>query len=186
MVMTITDIESVSAHRERLHDQLVCLQAQHDQLIADARLAQSEWATAVVNGEGTDFLAERSRHCRIVADDCAAETAVVSNKLAEVDRQLAELHAHADLDAQSRAHVTAVETFTERLAAITGIHEVAVNGLIELASELHDLHHQLHTALREGEALNTQAATIRARAAELQCSEQVDDTPDGKHLRGVA
>jgi hypothetical protein len=184
--MTITDIKSVSAHRDRLHDQLVCLQAQHDQLIAAARLAQSEWATAVVNGEGTAFLAERSRHGRVVADDCAAATAVVSGQLAEVNRQLAQLHAHADLNAQSQAHATAVETFTERLAALTGIHQVAANGLIQLASELQDLHHQLHTALREGEALNTQAAAIRARAAELQRSEQVDDAPDGKHLRGVA
>lgn len=186
VAMTITDIKSVSAHRDRLHDQLVCLQAQHDQLIADARLAQSEWATAVVNGEGTAFLAERSRHSRVVADDCAAATAVVSGQLAEVDRQLAQLHAHADLNAQSQEHATAVETFTERLAALTGIHEVAANGLIQLASELHGLHHQLHTALREGEALNTQAAAIRTRAAELQRSEQVDDAPDEKHLRGVA
>src|SRR4051794_31233883 len=150
--MTIIDIESVSGRRERLHDQLVCLQAQHDQLIADARLAQSDWATAVVNGEGTTFLAERSRHRRGAADDCAAAIAVVSDQLAEVDRQLAELHAHADLHAQLQAHTTAVETFTERLAALTGIHQVAVNGLIQLTSELHELHHQLHTALREGEA----------------------------------
>jgi hypothetical protein len=184
--MTITDIKSVSAHRDRLHDQLVCLQAQHDQLIADARLAQSEWATAVVNGEGTAFLAERSRHSRVAADDCATATAVVSGQLAKVDRQLAQLHAHTDLNAQSQAHSTAVEAFTERLAALTGIHEVAANGLIQLASELHNLHHQLRTALREGEALNTQAAAIRIRAAELQRSEQVDDAPDGKHLRGVA
>jgi chromosome segregation ATPase len=165
--MTITDIKSVSAHRDRLHDQLVCLQAQHDQLIADARLAQSEWATAVVNGEGTAFLAERSRHCRVAAGDCAAAIAVVSGQLAEVDRQLAELHADADLDAQLRAHATAVETFAERIADLTGIHEVAVNGLIQLASELHEMHHQLHTALREGEALNAQAAAIRAGAAKL-------------------
>src|SRR5947209_18796224 len=128
--MTITDIESLSARRKRLHDQLVCLQAQHDQLVADAWLAQSEWATAVVNGEGTAFLADRSRHCRVTADDCAAAIAVVSGQLAEVDRLLAELHAHADLNAQLRAHATAVDTFTEHLAALTGIHEVAVNGLI--------------------------------------------------------
>ena len=112
--MTITDIEAVSARRERLHDQLVGLQFQHEQLIADARLAQSEWATAVVNGEGTALLADRSRHCRVAADDCAAAIAVVSGQLAEVDGQLAELHAHAELDAQLRAHATAVETFTER------------------------------------------------------------------------
>jgi hypothetical protein len=178
--MTITDIESLSARRERLHDQLVCLQAQHDQLVADARLAQSEWATAVVNGEGTAFLADRSRHCRVTADDCAAAIAVVSGQLAEVDRQLAELHAHADLNAQLRAHATAVDTFTEHLAALTGIHEVAVNGLIQLASELHELHHQLHTTLREGEALNAQATAIRTRAAQLQRTEQVDDAPDWK------
>jgi chromosome segregation ATPase len=184
--MTITDIESVSAHRQRLHDQLVCLQAQHDQLFADARLAQSEWATAVVNGEGTAFLAERSRHCRVAADDCAAAIAVVSGQLAEVDRQLAELHARVDLDAQLRAHATAVETFTERLVALTGLHEVAVDGLIQLASELHELHHQLHTALREGEALNAQAAAIRARAAELQRSEQGDDAPDWKAPQSAA
>jgi chromosome segregation ATPase len=177
VVMTIADIESLSARRERLHDQLVCLQAQHDQLIADARLAQDEWATAVVDGKGTAFLAERSRHCRVAADDCAAAIAVVSGQLAEVDRQLAELHTHADLDAQLRAHATAADTFTERLGALTRIHEVAVNGLIQLASELHELHDQLHTALREGEALNAQAAAIRARAAELQRSEQADDAP---------
>jgi chromosome segregation ATPase len=178
--MTITDIESLSARRERLHDQLVCLQAQHDQLISDARLAQSEWATAVVNGEGTAFLAERSRHRRVTADDCATTIAVVSGQLAEVDRQLAQLHAHTDLDAQLRAHATAMETFTERAAALTGIHEVAVNGLIQLASELHELHHQLHTALCQGDALNAQAAAIRARAAELQRSQQLDDAPDWK------
>ncbi len=186
--MTITDIKSVSAHRDRLHDRLVCLQAQHDQLIAAARLAQSEWATAVVNGEGTAFLAERSRHSRVVADDCAAATAVVRGQLAEVNRQLAQLHAHADLNAQSQAHATAVKTFTERLTALTASHETAANGLIQLASELHDLHHQLHAALREGEALNTQATAIRARAAELQRSEPANDAPEGKgkHLRGVS
>jgi chromosome segregation ATPase len=178
--MTITDIKPISARRERLHDQLVCLQANHDQLIAEARLAQSEWATAVVNGKGTAFLTERSRHCRVAADDCAAAIAVVSSQLAEVDKQLAELHAHADLDAQLRAHATAVATFTEHLAGLTGIHQGAVNELMQLASELHQLHNRLHTALREGEALNAQAAAIRARAADLQRSEQTDDPPDGK------
>ncbi len=176
----ITDIESVSARRERLHDQLVGLQFKHEQLIADARLAQSQWATAVVNGEGTALLADRSRHCRVAADDCAAAIAVVSGQLAEVDGQLAELHAHADLDAQLRAHATAMETFTERLAALTGVHEVAVDGLSQLASELHELHYQVHTALREGQALNAQAAAIRAQAAELQRSEQVHDAPGSK------
>jgi chromosome segregation ATPase len=176
--MTITDIESASARRERLHDQLVCLQFQHEQLIADARLAQSQWATAVVNGEGTALLADRSRHCRVAADDCAAAIAVVSGQLAEVDRQLAELHTHADLDAQLRAHATAVETFTDRLTALTQCHEVAVDGLSQLATELHELHHQVHTALCEGQALNAQAAAIRAHAAKLQRSEQVHDAPD--------
>jgi chromosome segregation ATPase len=178
--MTITDIESASARRERLHDQLVGLQSQHEQLIANARLAQSQWATAVVNGEGTALLADRSRHCRGAADDCAAAIAVVSGQLAEVDGQLAELHAHADLDAQLWAHATAVETLTERLAALTEVHQVAVDGLSQLASELHELHHQVHTALREGQALNAQAAAIRAQAAELQRSEHVDDAPDSK------
>ena len=179
-VMTITDIESVSARRERLHDQLVGLHFQHEQLIADARLAQSRWATAVVNGEGTALLADRSRHCRVAADDCAAAIAVVSGQLAEIDGQLAELHAHADLDAQLRAHAIAVDTFTERLAALTEVHQVAVDGLIQLASELHELHNQVHTALREGQALNAQAAAIRAQAAELQRSEQDQDAPDSK------
>jgi chromosome segregation ATPase len=173
--MTVTDIESISARRERLHDQLVCLQFQHEQLTADARLAQREWATAVVNGEGTACLAERSLHCGVAADDCAAAIAVVSSQLAEVDGQLAELHAQADLDAQIQAHATAVETFTEHLAALTGVHEIAVDGLIQLASELQELQHQVHTALREGEVIYAQAAAIRARAAELQRSEYVDD-----------
>lgn len=173
--MTITDTEPVSARRGKLHDQLICLQLQHEQLIADARLAQSEWATAVVNGEGTAILAQRSRHCRVAANDCAAAIAVVSGQLADVDEQLAQLHAHADLDAQLRAHATAVETFTERLATVTEVHEVAVERLIQLASELRELHHQVHTALREGEALNAQATAIRARAAELQPGEKTDD-----------
>ncbi len=183
--MTITDRESIPDRRERLHDQLVGLQFQHEELTADARLAQSEWAAAVVNGKGTAFLAERSRHRRVAADDCAAAIAVVSGQLAEVDGQLAELHAHADLDAQLRAHATAVETFTERLAALTGVHEVAVDGLIQLASELHELHHQVHTALHEGEALNAQAAAIHARAAEMQRSDQVNDAPIGRHISSM-
>ena len=178
--MTITDIESVSARRERLHDQLVGLQFQHEQLIADARLAQSQWATAVVNGEGTTLLADRSRHCRVAADDCAAAIAVVSGQLAGVDGQLAELHAHTDLDAQLRAHATAVNTFTERLAALTEVHQVAVDRLIQLATGLHELHPQIHTALREGQALHAQAAAIRAQAAELQRSEQAQDAPDSE------
>jgi chromosome segregation ATPase len=177
-VMTITDIESVSARRERLHDELVCLQLQYEQLIADAQLAQSEWATAVVNGEGTAVLAERSRHRRLAADDCAAAIAVVTGQLTEVDEQLAELHARADLNAQLRAHAAAVETVTERLAALTQAHEVAVDGLIQLANELQELHHQVHTALHESEALNTQADAIRARATELQGSELVDHAYD--------
>lgn len=177
VVMTITDIESVSALRERLHDQLVCLQLQHDQLIADAQRAQKAWATAVVNGEGTAFLAERSRHRRIAADECAAAIAVLSGQLTEVDEQLAELHTHADLDARLQAHATAVETFTERLTVLTGVHEVAIDGLLQLASELQELQHQIHTVLREAQALNDQAAAIRAQAAELQRSDQVDDVP---------